>query len=64
MDESISIGTLAGRKLVVGEELSKSGRNPTSGLQCRLRSTGETVPAFIDEEDRKVKCFVEVCPLD
>jgi len=37
----------------------EAGDDSTSGLRCRLRSTGELVPAYVDEEDNRIKCELE-----
>ena len=47
------------KRLIVGPRAGESG---VSGLRCRFRTTGDTVPAFLDEEDNRYKCEYKVNP--
>lgn len=53
----LSEGMHGAKRTIVGPE---AGDDSTAGLRCRIRSTGEVVPAYLDEEDNRIKCEVEV----
>jgi len=57
-------GDASESKRLIVAEVGENGNMGLSGLQCRFRSTGEKVAAFIDEEDSKIKCRVEVGPFN
>ena len=50
-------GMTSAKRTLVGPE---AGDDSTVGLRCRLRATGDLVPAYLDEEDNRIKCEIEV----
>jgi hypothetical protein len=46
--------------VAIGAEVGEFGKMGLTSPQCRFRCTGEKVAALVDDEDRKVKCQIEI----